>query len=58
MLSCNNRDIILCSRQDTVTLAATDIDPEDPRCDRNARYVAASRAKHRLFVFEKGDWLG
>jgi DNA helicase IV len=34
-----------------------DVDPEDPRCDRHARYVAASRARHRLYVFEKGDWL-
>ncbi|AWV87859.1 nuclease-related domain-containing DEAD/DEAH box helicase [Bradymonas sediminis] len=34
-----------------------DIDPSDPRCSVNARYVAASRAKHRLHVFEKGNWL-
>ena len=35
----------------------TDIDPTDPRCNLNARYVAASRARHRLYVFAKGDWL-
>jgi hypothetical protein len=34
-----------------------DVDPDDPRCDRHARYVAASRARHRLYVFAKGDWL-
>ncbi len=34
-----------------------DIDPDDPRCSRNARYVAASRAINRLHVFEKGHWL-
>lgn len=34
-----------------------DIDPEDPRCGRQARYVAASRACHRLHVFAAGDWL-
>ena len=34
-----------------------DVDPDDERCDRHARYVAASRARHRLFVFAKGDWL-
>jgi hypothetical protein len=33
-----------------------DVDPSDPRCDRNVRYVAASRARHRLFVFAKGNW--
>ncbi len=38
-------------------LILLDIDPQDPRCSRNARYVAASRARHRLFVFAKGDWL-
>ena len=32
-------------------LILADIDPEDSRCDRNARYVAASRAKSRLYVF-------
>lgn len=41
---------------DVVILA--DIDSEDERCDRHARYVAASRARHRLYVFAKGDWLG
>jgi hypothetical protein len=40
---------------DVVILA--DVDPKDPRCDRNARYVAASRARHRLFVFAKGNWV-
>jgi superfamily I DNA/RNA helicase len=28
-----------------------DLDPADPRCDRNARYVGASRARHLLHVF-------
>lgn len=34
-----------------------DIDPCDERCSRSARYVAASRAVHRLHVFEKDHWL-
>lgn len=34
-----------------------DIDPEDPRCTVNDRYVAASRARYRLFIFQKGHWL-
>jgi len=34
-----------------------DIDSGDARCDRRARYVAASRAKHMLYVFAKGDWM-
>jgi hypothetical protein len=34
-----------------------DIDPEDPRSDRRARYVGASRAKLSLHVFAKGDWM-
>lgn len=34
-----------------------DVDPSDERCDRRARYVAASRAKHALHVVAKGDWL-
>lgn len=34
-----------------------DVDPSDPRCDRRARYVAASRAKLALHVFAKGDWM-
>ncbi len=34
-----------------------DIDPDDKRCSKNARYVAASRAINRLHVFEKGHWL-
>ena len=33
-----------------------DVDPDDPLCGRNARYVAASRARHRLYVFSKGNW--
>ena len=39
---------------DTVILA--DIDPDDARCDVHSRYVAASRASHRLYVFQKGNW--
>lgn len=31
-----------------------DIDPNDPRADRNARYVAVSRARHLLHVFQRG----
>ena len=34
-----------------------DIDPDDKRCSPNARYVAASRAAMRLYIFEKGHWL-
>ncbi|MFU8805231.1 MAG: ATP-binding domain-containing protein, partial [Bradymonadaceae bacterium] len=34
------------------------IDPSDERSSGNARYVGASRARHRLYVFAKGDWLG
>ncbi len=34
-----------------------DVDPKDQRCGRRERYVAASRARHRLFVSTKGDWL-
>ncbi len=34
-----------------------DVDPDDPRCSLNDRYVAASRAVHRLYIFEKGHWL-
>ncbi len=34
-----------------------DVDPEDPRCSRGALYVAASRARHRLHVFQKSHWL-
>lgn len=30
-----------------------DLVPGDPRADRTARYVAASRARHRLFVFTR-----
>ena len=35
-----------------------DVDPEDERCSPNDRYVAASRAVHRLYIFEKSHWLG
>ncbi len=35
-----------------------DVDPDHERCSVNARYVAASRAVNRLFVFEASDWLG
>jgi hypothetical protein len=38
-------------------LVLADIDPNDPLCNRKARYVAASRAKLRLFVFARGDWM-
>lgn len=38
-------------------LILVDVDPKDDRCNRFARYVAASRAKHRLHVFAKGNWL-
>jgi len=34
-----------------------DVDSSDPRCNRNARYVAASRARHALLVLAKGDWM-
>jgi hypothetical protein len=34
-----------------------DVDPADPRCDRAVRYVGASRARHRLYVFARGDWM-
>ncbi len=34
-----------------------DIDPEHERCSNRARYVGASRACLRLYVFEKGNWL-
>lgn len=35
-----------------------DIDPADERCDRPARYVAVSRARHVLHVWAKGGWVG
>jgi hypothetical protein len=35
-----------------------DIDPSDPLCNLRARYVAASRARHALYVFSKGEWEG
>ncbi len=38
-------------------LILLDLDSSDPRCSRNARYVAASRARQILHVFAKGDWL-
>ena len=31
-----------------------DVIPDDPRCDRAARYVGASRARSLLFTFSKG----
>jgi len=34
-----------------------DVDSDHERCSVNARYVAASRAVNRLFVFEASDWL-
>ncbi|MEZ4459422.1 MAG: AAA family ATPase [bacterium] len=34
-----------------------DIDPTHERCTRHARYVGASRACLRLYVFEKANWL-
>lgn len=34
-----------------------DVRKDDERCDRAARYVAASRARHRLYVFADCDWL-
>ena len=34
-----------------------DIDPDDERCKVSDRYVAASRARFRLYVFENGHWL-
>ncbi len=39
---------------DVVILA--DIDLEDPRANRRARYVATSRARHILHVWSNGDW--
>ena len=34
-----------------------DVDPEDEQCTADHRYVAASRAKLRLHVFEKRNWM-
>jgi hypothetical protein len=34
-----------------------DIDPADPRSGVKARYVGASRARHMLYIFSKGNWL-
>jgi hypothetical protein len=39
---------------DIVILA--DVDLADPRCNRRARYVAASRARHRLHVWGGEGW--
>ena len=33
-----------------------DIDPEDDRCNANARYVAMSRGRQVLHEFWKGEW--
>lgn len=33
-----------------------DVDPTHPRSGREVRYCGASRAKHLLYVFTKGDW--
>lgn len=33
-----------------------DVDPDDPRSNLNARYVAASRARHALYVLCKGEF--
>ena len=33
-----------------------DVVPDDPRAGRRARYVAASRARHRLHVWLRGGW--
>lgn len=35
----------------------TDIDSRDARCTDESRYVAASRARSRLYIFAKGNWL-
>jgi hypothetical protein len=35
-----------------------DVDPDHERCSPKARYVAASRAVNRLYVFQEEDWLG
>lgn len=43
--------LLLCYNSDVIILV--DIDSADARCNRNALYVATSRAKHRLFVFGK-----
>lgn len=39
---------------DVVILA--DLDVADPRANRRARYTAASRARHLLYVWADGDW--
>jgi hypothetical protein len=38
-------------------IVLVDVDPDDPRCSPEALYVAASRARHRLHVFQKSHWL-
>ena len=40
---------------DVVILA--DVERDDPRSDQKAVYVAASRARQRLYIFEKSPWL-
>ncbi|MDD5306023.1 MAG: NERD domain-containing protein/DEAD/DEAH box helicase [Deltaproteobacteria bacterium] len=35
-----------------------DLEPEDPRSNQNARYVAASRSRHALYVLCKGELVG
>jgi len=42
---------------ESAAVILADVDPADPRCGVRARYVAASRARHVLHVFAKGDWL-
>jgi superfamily I DNA/RNA helicase len=39
-------DVVICA----------DIDPEDERCNLNARYVAMSRARQVLHEFWKREW--
>lgn len=42
---------------EAAVVCLVDIDPAHPRCSREARYVAASRATGRLLVFGPTDWL-
>ena len=42
---------------DVVVLADVDMEGGDPRSDRRAVYVAVSRARQGLFVFEQGEGL-
>jgi len=37
-------------------LILADIDPEDRRCNANARYTAVSRGRHVLHEFWKREW--